>query len=126
MEKTFKVTIKTKKGYRMPTVVEIRNGAFASDHSLGATIKSVEVEEVEKTSKPKVKVVQDYTLYAVGKKVKGEWRLFGFFDSKKRAENALRKSVNNLLRCFIKMEVAMLEFSPSVGVWRVVGKPVKV
>lgn len=72
------------------------------------------------------RVSLDYSLYAVGKKSKGEWRLFDFFDSKKKAENALRKSVDNLLRSFIKMEVAILEFSPSMGVWRVVGKPVKV
>lgn len=45
MEKTFKVTITTKKGYRMPTVEEIRNGVKTSDHCLGATIKSVEVVE---------------------------------------------------------------------------------
>ena len=55
MEKTFKVTIKVKKGYRMPDSRSIYNAVKMTDHCLGATIKSVEVEEMEKTSKPKVK-----------------------------------------------------------------------
>ena len=120
MEKTFKVTINAKRGARI-SGSEIETAVFGTCLHPN-DFNFVTVEEIVDAAP----VASDYTLYAVGKKVKGEWRLFGFFDSKKRAENALRKSVDNLLRCFIKMEVALLEFSPSVGVWRVVGKPVKV
>jgi len=122
MEKTFKVTIKTKKGYRMPTVVEIRNGAFASDHCLGATIKSVEVEEVEKTSKPKVKVVQEYPLYAIGRlspNTGKEWVLLDYYNSSKKAYNAKMRCEKNTAACgavFADDKFAVFVFTAS-GNW---------
>ena len=120
MEKSFKVSINAKRGARI-------SGSLIESAVFGTCLHPndfnyVTVEEICDAAP----VAFDYTLYAVGKKVKGEWRLFGFFDSKKRAENALRKSVDNYTGCGLKGEFAMLEFSPSVGVWRVVGKPVKV
>lgn len=119
MKKTFKVTVEAKRG-ALISGSKISSKVWDTEQHFG-DFRNVEVEEVLDAAP----VAVNNTLYAVGKKVKGEWRLFGFFYSKKRAENALRRSVDNLLRCFIKMEVAILEFSPSMGVWRVVGKPVK-
>ena len=121
MEKTFIVKVTAKKGTPISNS-RIANAVQMADPYPTESRWNAECME----GLDAAPVALDYTLYAMGKKVKREWRLFGFFDSKKRAENAQRKTVDNLLRCSIKMEVAILEFSPSMGVWRVVGKPVKV
>ena len=121
MTKTFIVKVTAKKGTNISHSRIVNAVQMAAPHpnDCGWNAECMEVVDA-------APVALDYTLYAVGKKVKGEWRLFGFFDSKKRVENALRKLVDDLLRRFTKAEVAILEFSPSLGVWRVVGKPVKV
>ena len=121
MTKTFIVKVTAKKGTPISNSRIANAVQMAAPHPTECRWNAECMEVLDAAP-----VAFDYTLYAVGKRVKGEWRLFGFFDSKKRAENAQRKKVDNLLRCSIKMEVAILEFSPSMGVWRVVGKPVKV
>jgi hypothetical protein len=95
MEKTYKVTIKTKKNYRAPTIVEIRNAVMASDHCLGATLKSVEVEEVEHPPKTKLRVDYCHPLYAIGRlspNTGKEWLLMDYFNSYKKAYNAKARS----------------------------------
>lgn len=124
MEKTYKVTIKTKKNYRAPTMVEIRNAVKQSDHCLGAIIKSVEVEEVEHPPKTKLRVDYSRVLYAVGRlspNTGKEWLLMDYFNSYNKAYNAKARCEKNTARlgdAFADDKFAVFTFCPSLNIWK--------
>ena len=120
MEKTFKVTINAKRGARI-SGSEIEMAVFGTSVCPN-DFNYVLVEEVVDAAN--VEVVGD--LYALGRKSGKVWKLLDFFNSKRKAEGALGKSVYHYTGCGLKGEFAMLKFSPSLGVWRVEGKSVKV
>lgn len=120
MERTFKVTINAKRGARI-SGSEIESAVFGTRVCPG-DFYSVAVEEVVGAAKTEVVGA----LYALGRKSGSVWKLIDFFNSKSSAEAALGKKTSAFLSRFVKGEFAILTFSPAVGVWRVVGKSVKV
>lgn len=124
MEKTYKVTIKTKKNYRAPTMEEVRRAAMTSDNCLGATLKSVKVEEVEHPPKTKLKVDYNSHLFAIGRlspNTGKEWLLMDYFNTKKKADNAVEKCKRNTAgmgAAFADDKFAVFTFCPSLYIWK--------
>lgn len=122
MEKTYKVTIKTKKGYPMPNAARIREAVFGTGTSYEA-INNVEVEEVPKT-KTKLKVDYNFPLYAVGRlspNTGKEWLLMDYFNTEKKAYNAKAKCEKNtagLGAAFADDKFAVFFFCPSLNIWK--------
>ena len=120
MTKTFKVTVEAKRG-ALISGSKISSNVWDTEQHFG-DFRNVAVEEV--IGSVKTEFVKP--LYALGRKSGKGWKLIDFFNSEKRAENALTKAYHNYLGCFMKGEFAMLSFCSATGVWRVEGKPVKV
>ena len=119
MTKTFKVTVEAKRG-ALISGSKISSKVWDSEQHFG-DFRNVGVEEV--IGSVKTEFVKP--LYALGRKSGKGWKLIDFFNSEKRAENAVKKSVRNYKGCAMKGEFAVLSFCPSLLVWRVEGESVK-
>jgi hypothetical protein len=119
MTKTFRVTVEAKRGARI-SGSKIQSAAFNTAEHMG-DFRNVTVEEI-----PAVDMEFAKPLYALGRKAGKGWKLLDFFNTEKKAVNARGKSVANYRGCALDGTFAVLVFSPSMGVWRVEGKPVKV
>ena len=132
MKKTYRMTIETKKGGSLPSLECLHSAV------LNTAIHGDDYLKVEIAARPakEVKVDTLAPLYALGLK-EGEiktWRLIDYFPSKKRAEEALKKSVENYRNnsphgkfAFpnsLHGKFALLVFSAGVGTWEMEGKPV--
>ena len=123
MEKTYKVTIDAKRGVRI-SGSEIQTAVYGTGNF--GEFRNVYVEE---TVPAKVEFVNP--LYAVGRKCGKVWKLFDFFNTEKRAvnavakTNAVAKAVANYKGCALHGEFAVLAFDPTMGDWRVDGKTAK-
>lgn len=124
MEKTYKVTLKTKKGYPTPDIRRIRNAVWGCDMFLCASIKDVLVEEVEQPPKTKLKVDYSRPLYAVGRlspNTGNEWLLMDYFNTEKKAYNAKKRCEKNtagLGTAFSDDKFAVFVFCPSLNIWK--------
>lgn len=119
MEKTYKVTIEAKRGVRISGSA-IQSAVFGTGN-FGA-FRNVSVVE---TVPAKVEFVNP--LYALGRKSKSGkgWKLLDFFNTEKRAVNAVARAVANYKGCALHGEFAVLAFDPTMGDWRVEGKTTK-
>ncbi len=123
MEKTFIVKVTAKRGVRV-SGSKIQSAVWnTAEHPLEGDFKQVDVIEAVHTE-----VNTEYLkpLYALGRKDGKRWMLIDFFNSEKRAENAVKKSVRNYKGCAMKGEFAVLSFCPSLMVWRIESESVKV
>lgn len=63
-------------------------------------------------------VVLGNDLYAYGVKEGGKWKLLDFFNTHKKAANAVKRARVNTLRAFSKdKEFAVFQFNPNTSVW---------
>ena len=119
MEKTYKVTIKTKKGYPMPDAEKVRNAVFGTGTSYEA-INNVEVEEV---SKPKFKFDFGKPIYALGRlspNTGKEWIFIEYFNNYKKAIQAKDKSEKKAAgmgNAFADDKFSVFIFSPLHNMW---------
>ena len=122
MTKTFIVKVTAKRGVRV-NGSKIQSAVWNTADNPLEGFKNVEVQEAVHTE-----VNTEYLkpLYALGRKDGKRWMLIDFFNSEKRAENAVRRSVRNYKGCAMKGEFAVLSFCPSILVWRLEGESVKV
>lgn len=121
MEATYKVTIKTKRGFPMPDADKVRTAVFGTGVNHEA-IADVAVEKVEKPKGPKVDVIYAQPLFAVGRKAPGvkEWMLFYYCDTEKKALNAAEKSRRRFAECLPDdpSEFAAFAACPAENRWR--------
>ena len=120
MTKTFMVIVNAKKGANV-SGSKIQTAVFNTAAHIG-DFRNVAVQEV--LGAANTEIAQD--LYALGRKSGKTWKLLNFFNTEKKAANAVKKSAANYKGCALSGEFAMLAFSPILGVWRVEGKSVKV
>ena len=119
MTKTFKVTVEAKRG-TLISGSKIYSKVWESEQHFG-DFRNVAVEEI-----PAVDTEFAKPLYALARKSGKVWKLLNFFNTEKKADNAVAKSVANYKGCAMSGEFAKFTFSTSLGVWRIEGKPVKV
>ena len=123
MTKTFIVKVTAKKGACI-SGTKIYNAVWnTAEHPGEGEIKNVDVLEAIHTE---VNTEYMKPLYALGRKDGRRWMLIDFFNSEKRVENAIKKSVRNYKGCAMKGEFALLSFCPSLLVWQIEGESVKV
>ena len=123
MTKTFIVKVTAKKGCDI-SGAKIQDAVWNTvEHPGGGEFKSVDVMAAVHTE---VKTEYMKPLYALGCKDGKRWMLLDFFNSKFKAENAVKKSVRNYENCAAKGEFAILSFCPALFVWRLEGDSVKV
>lgn len=120
MEKTFKVTINAKRG-ALISGSEIETAVFGTSVAPG-DFNYVLVEEVVDNAVTEF----DYKLFALAQKRGRAWRMVDFFNSEKKADNAVRKAADNFKKCGLDGTFAKLAYYPASGAWRVEGKAVKV
>ena len=124
MEKTYKVTITTKRGFPMPEARRVQTAVWGCDMCLGTGFKDVTVEEVEQPPKTKLKVDYNFPLYAVGRlspNTGKEWLLMDYFNTEKKAYNAKAKCEKNtagLGAAFADDKFAVFAFCPSLNIWK--------
>lgn len=121
MKKTFKVTVEANR-WAVISGSRIQNVVWDTEDHAG-DFRNVEVEEV---LNPSLKTDFAKPLYALARKSGEVWKLLDFFNSEKKADNAVAKSVANYKGCAMSGEFAKFTFCPSLGVWRIEGKSVKV
>lgn len=120
MKKTFKVTVEAKRG-ALISGSKISSKVWDSEQHFG-DYRNVAVEEVIGS----VETEFAKPLYALARKSGKVWKLLDFFNTEKKADNAVAKSVANYKGCAMSGEFAKFTFSPYFGVWRIEGKSVKV
>ena len=124
MEKTYKVTIKTKRGFPMPDARKVQTAVWMCDNCLGAGFRNVTVDEVETPPKTKLKVEYGRPLYAVGRlspNTGKAWLLMYFCDTEKQACNAKARCERNtagLGAAFADDKFAVFTFCPSLNIWK--------
>ena len=123
MEKTYKVTITTKRGFPMPDAERVRSAVFDARTSYEA-INNVKVEAVETPPKTKVLVDYDRPLYAVARlspSTGKAWMLLDYFNTYKKAYNTKAKCEKNtagLGAAFADDKFAVFFFCPSLNIWK--------
>lgn len=121
MRKTYRVTIQTKKGGSVAALAALRTAIYGTAPHCD-DYKDVEVAE---RMADEVKAELFAPLYALGRKDGGKWLLIDYFNSKKKAANAVKKSVENYKKCDLRGEFAILGYSGITREWELDGEPAK-
>ena len=104
----------------MPTIDSIHSAVFNTGCNYMA-INNVEVEEVKKPPKTNLEISYEKPLFAIGRKGRsGNWSLFDFFNTLKKAENGKAKCEKQWREAIGSgdgMKFAVFVFSES-GVWK--------
>ena len=112
MKAKYLIELETKGGEDAPTCERMRTAAYGCGRKPDA-IRAVDVTMVEDD------VVLGNDLYAYGVKEGGKWKLLDFFNTHKRAANAVKRARANTLRAFCKdKEFAVFVFDPHTSTWK--------
>ena len=112
MKAKYLIELETKGGEDAPTCERMRTAVYGCGR-MPDSIRAVDVTMVEDD------VVLGNDLYAYGVKEGGKWKLLDFFNTHKRAANAVKRARANTLRAFCKdKEFAVFVFDPHTSTWK--------
>ncbi len=117
MKAKYTVEVEMKEGYSPMTERRIETAVWDSAPTKGS-IRNVSVRGGNVTM-VEDDVVLGNDLYAYGVKEGGKWKLLDFFNTHKRAANAVKRARANTLRAFCKdKEFAVFVFDPHTSTWK--------
>ncbi len=111
MKAKYLIEVEVKKGEDIPTAERVRTAIYGCGKQPDS-IRGVDVTIAEDD----VSLGND--LFAYGWKDGGRWVLLDYFNTHRKAENAVKKAKYNHLRAFKKdKEFAVFMFNPKTSVW---------